>query len=185
MSQQPCPNAPDLDTLTALFYDVPEELGRFVEVTATEMPADFQMLLAHEHHMTVTVERFHHSPVDVQVLQRRMEDTHYARKILLARQSDSGVVQFGIMRINFDYLDQAVQDEIRREQLPLGRILISHNVLRRVRLASLWEVTAGPDLSRMFNMPLEGVTYGRTALIECNGEPAVELIEIVTPITTS
>jgi hypothetical protein len=30
-------------------------------------------------------------------------------------------------------------------------------------------------------MPVQ-ITYGRTAIIHCDGEPAVELLEIVTPV---
>ena len=60
-------------------------------------------------------------------------------------------------------------------------MLIQNNVLRRVPLASLWRVAAGPELAQLFDMPPRDITYGRTALIECNNEPAVELLEIVTP----
>jgi hypothetical protein len=39
------------------------------------------MLLAHDSHMTVTVERFHNGHVDVRVLETNITPTHYARKI--------------------------------------------------------------------------------------------------------
>ena len=61
-----------------------------------------------EEHMTVTVEEFHHSPVDV-VLAKKTVLPHYARKILLSRQTDGRVVQFGIVRLNFSYLAPEVQ----------------------------------------------------------------------------
>ena len=172
----------DLDTLVALFYRDPALLGQFELVSAHEMPADYQTLLAHQNHMTVTVERFHISPVDVRVLSSQMTGTHYARKILLARQSDGVIVQFGIVRINFAFLDDDVRREIESRSRPLGRILIEYNVLREVELVSLWRVTPGEDLRSQFNLPPGVATYGRTALIHCNGEPAVELLEIVTPV---
>jgi chorismate-pyruvate lyase len=165
----------------ALFYESPGELGQFVERPAAELPAVYQKLLAHNHHMTVTVERHHGSLVDVKVLERRISDEHYARKILLTRQADGRVVQFGIVRLNLAYLDEAVRREIEAQQTPLGRILIQHNVLREVELFKLLEVRPGPDLCRLFGMTPSQRTYGRTALIHCNGEPAVELLEIVTP----
>jgi hypothetical protein len=34
----------------------------------------------------------------------------------------------------------------------------------------------------MFDIGPADTTYGRTAVIDCNGEPAVELLEIVTPV---
>ncbi|HEY4310493.1 MAG TPA: hypothetical protein VGN12_13665 [Pirellulales bacterium] len=178
----PQPLTPDLATLVALFYDSPPTLGSFDCVEARDMPLRFASLLAHEEHMTVTVERFHKSSVDVTVLDRQITPSHYARKILLSRQSDGGVVQYGIMRVNFAYLEPIVRRQIEAEDTPLGRVLIQNNVLRRVHLASLWRVTAGEELARLFDMTPGEITYGRTALIMCNEEPAVELLEIVTPL---
>ena len=178
----PQPVTPDLQTLMSLFYGSSANLGQFEEVAATDMPAVYARLLAHEEHMTVTVESFHQSPVDVRVIDTLITQTHYARKILLQRQSDGHVVQFGIVRLNFSYLSPEVRAEIESQETPLGRILINHQVLREVQLASLWRVDCGPDLRKLFNIDADrAITYGRTALIYCNGEPAVELIEIVTP----
>lgn len=176
---------PDLAALVALFYPDPAQLGLLELVTAESMPAVYRRLLAHNAHMTVTVEKFHHSRVDVRVLDRRRQPPHYARKILLARQSDGRVVQFGLMRVNFDYLDAEVQSEIEREQTPLGRILIEHNVHRRVRLSKLWRVVPGADLQNLLALDAPTVTFGRTAMVECNGEPAIEVLEIVTPEPTA
>ncbi len=132
--------------------------------------------------MTVTVEAFHRSPVDVQVLETSLSGQHYARKILLARQSDGGIVQFGIVRINFAHVSPAVRREIESQRVPVGRVLIQHNVLRKIHLLRLWKVTPGPDLRRLFGLATSAPTYGRTARIDFGGEPAVELLEIVTPL---
>jgi chorismate-pyruvate lyase len=131
--------------------------------------------------MTVTVERYHESKVDVKVLDRLRTDTHYARKIILTRQSDGRVVQFGIMRIHLQVLSAAVRAEIESERTPLGRILIQHDVLRKIHLMSLWKIAPGEDLCRIFGLRTPTTTYGRAAVIDCNDEPAVELLEIVTP----
>ena len=172
---------PDLDTLIGLFYENPDELGVFAEVEAGELPQPYKELLDHNAHMTVTVEEFHGGPVDVQVLQTRQVDNRYARKILLTRQSDRRVVQFGIVRLSFDVLSDDVRREIISQQTPLGRVLIEHNVLREVELASLWRVEPGEDLRKLFGLEKMADCYGRTALIYVGGEPAVELLEIVTP----
>jgi chorismate-pyruvate lyase len=173
---------PDLDTLVGLFYPQPELLGRFEEVESHELSRDYRMLLAHDSHMTVTVERFHNTPVNVRVLESQLTGQHYARKILLARQNDGVVVQFGIMRLDFAAVSPEVRREVESQQTPLGRILIRHNILREVHLTKLWRVTPGEDLRRLFGLADDQVTYGRTAIIDCDGEPAVELLEIVTPV---
>jgi chorismate-pyruvate lyase len=175
---------PDLEALIGLFYSQPERLGEFEKVSASDMPAAYHDLLIHEHHMTVTVEIFHRSPVDVRVLRKHITATHYARMILLARQSDGQVVQFGIMRVHLASLSNEVRGEIESERAPLGRILIEHDVLRRIRLGRLWRVAPGPDLAAWlapgYSPP--PITYGRTAMIDCDGQPAIELLEIVSPL---
>jgi chorismate-pyruvate lyase len=173
--------SPDLEHLVKLFYDSPGDLGEFQEVKSHEMPAVFQKLLAHDEHMTVAVEAHHGTPVDVNVLETYVTPTHYSRKILLRRQTDREVVQFGIVRLNLHFLDPEVRQQIEQGRIPLGRVLIEHNVLRNVRLLSLWKVTPGTELLNLFGMEKPDTCYGRTALIYCNGVPAVELLEVVTP----
>lgn len=171
----------DLYALIGLFYARPEDLGVFEEVLLSSMPEPYRELLAHTDHMTVTVEQFHQSPVDVHVHQTHVTASHYARKISLTRQSDGRVVQFGIMRINLAVLSPEVRREIESQQTPLGRILIQHDVWRKIHLMSLWRIEPGADLCQILGLPQPQVTYGRAAVIDCNGEPAIELLEIVTP----
>jgi chorismate-pyruvate lyase len=182
MVMHPAPIKPELATLVGLFYADRAELGVFEAVAPAAMPAYYQRLLAHQNHMTVTVEAYHNSHVDVEVLESHLrDDRYYSRKILLRRQSDGAVVQFGIVRLNFDYVSEQVRQQVESRRAPVGRILIQNNVLREVRLFQLWKVTPGPDLRALFNIPAGAVTYGRTAIIDCNHAPAVELLEIVTP----
>jgi len=179
---QPSRLTPDeLYALIGLFYARPEELGQFEEVLLSRMPEPYRELLAHTEHMTVTVEQFHNSPVDVHVHKTLITPTHYARKISLTRSSDGRVVQFGIMRVNLSMLPAEVRREIEAQQTPLGRILIEHDVLRKIHLMSLWRVEPGADLCSIFGLAAPETTYGRAAVIDCNGEPAIELLEIVTP----
>lgn len=158
-----------------------DDLGQFQRVSPEVMPSPYRELLAHEHHMTVTVERWHGSLVDVQVLERQAVDDYYARKILLRRQDNRRVVQFGIVQLRFEFLDANVRAEIESCSRPLGRILIQHDVLRDVDLHGLWRVLCGAELADYFGCPTGTLTFGRTAMIHCNGEPAIELLEIVAP----
>jgi chorismate-pyruvate lyase len=165
-----------------LFYSSPAELGRFEKASAEAMPEAYRRLLVHNHHMTVTMEEFYGSPVNVRVLQAKREGSHYMRRILLGRQSDQQIVQFGNVRLNFDMLSPEVRGEIESQTAPLGRILIRHNVLREIELVAVWRVTPGPDLQQLFGITPQQITYGRTAIIHCDGEPAVELLEIAAPL---
>jgi hypothetical protein len=60
-------------------------------------------------------------------------------------------------------------------------VLIEHNIMREVQLASLYHVQPGTDLLRLMGMPTRAVTYGRTAFIYLDGYVAIELLEIVSP----
>ena len=101
--------------------------------------------------------------------------------ILLARQRDGRVVQFGIMRIWFGYCGPAVREEILAGRTPLGRILIEHDVLRRIEPTEYLRVIPGKPMTEWFGLDRPRPTYGRLALIHCNGKPAVELLEVVAP----
>jgi chorismate-pyruvate lyase len=172
---------PALDHLAGLFYAQLAELGTFEEVLAETVPQPYRRLLAHHEHMTVSVEQYHGCKVDVEVLASQQNGDYYSRKIVLHRQSDGRVVLFGIPRLNLRLVDDEVRQEILSQRTPLGRVLIEHDVLREVQLASLYRVTPGPDLVRLMDLNPTRTTYGRTAFIYCDGYPAVELLEIVSP----
>lgn len=173
------PPSVDLHELVSLFFPRTEDLGSFTEREPTSLPPAYQQLLAHNAHMTVTVESFHKSLVDVHVHRTDINDTRYAREITLSRQSDGRVVQYGIVRLNHEYLDPEVWQEIASQKIPLGRVLIQHNVLREVVLEKLWHVEAAEPLAGHLAVHAGDTVFGRTAMIFCNKEPAIELLEIV------
>lgn len=169
----------ELESLIALFYDDVQQVGQIELVDAEKVTQPSRQLLDHEHHMTVTVERFHGCPVDVQVLQSRIDGDHYSRKILLTRHRDGKVVQFGIVRMDRTQLAKPVREAIESQEVPLGRILIENDVLRRVKLVGLCKVSASKEVAGYFGCTEGEVLFGRTALIYCDGQPAIELLEIV------
>ena len=91
--------APTLDHLYGLFPHSPDR-PTAVEIAGRDVPQPYHKLLVHTEHMTVTVEEYYRSPVDVRVLECRRQGNDYARKILLTAQSTGRVVQFGLVRIN-------------------------------------------------------------------------------------
>lgn len=171
----------DLAALVGLFYPTdPDTLATFTQVPPDSLPTIPRQLLDHDAHMTITVEAFHGSPVAVQVIRSQESDDWYAREILLCREDTGAVVQYGIVRLRPDQFHPDVWAEIRGKQLPLGRVLIRHDVFRQVERIALWRVTAGPALADFLRVSLGSTVYGRTARIICDGKPAIELLEIVT-----
>lgn len=179
-------DAVDLDVLVSLFYgDRGDRLAHFVPVGNHQMPAEYRQLLDHDSHMTIAVESFHDSPVDVRVERSALAQGRYAREILLVAQKTGRVVQYGIVRLRPDLLQSDVWREIEAGDTPLGRVLIRHNVFRQVERVALWKAIAGPALANLLQMRQGGETFGRTARIFCDGEPAIELLEIVSPVDDS
>ena len=169
----------DLAEFAGLFYPQLAELAEFRAVEADDMPEPYRGLLAHDEHMTESVEAFHGEPVDVQVVAERRDGETYARTSVLLTHSAQRRVQLGIMQINFAGLPEPVRAAIIAGGTPLGRILIRHNVLRRVELIQLWRVKPGPALRLHLELSAEQPIFGRTARILVGGRPAVALLEIV------
>jgi chorismate-pyruvate lyase len=171
---------PDLDTLFSLFPPAADKPA-YERVPAAEVPHPYHALLVHEHHMTVTVEAYHGDLVNVRLLAKTRQQSFYARKIVLPLQKTGRIVLFGIVRINLDYCSAPVRAAIEAENTPLGRILIEHNVFRRIELVGLLKIQAGPLQQAWFQTDRPGPYYGRLAIIHCDEQPAIELLEIVAP----
>ncbi|QDT09702.1 hypothetical protein [Planctomycetes bacterium K23_9] len=170
-----------IEELLAEFYGAPADFAQLGDFCSTDtVPAPFDTLLNHNEHMTVTVESFYGDKVTVDVHRTAYDGDWYAREITLATEKTGRIVQYGIVRLNTKSLDPVVWQRIESQEVPLGRVLIEHNVLREVQLCELWRVTAGQSLSELLHVPVGETVYGRTALIFCDGEPAIELLEIVT-----
>jgi hypothetical protein len=174
---------PNLTTLFGLFFDA-DQIPDCVPVPADDVPSPYRDLLVHTHHMTVTMEAFHNSRVTVQVLAVKQTPDWYARKILLRKQSDNAIVQFGIARVRLRFCSEAVQEKILEQKTPLGRILIEHNVLRRIEPMLHFCVPPQPVLEEWFGPAGAGLeTYGRMGVIHCDEQPAIEVIEISAPVS--
>ena len=168
----------ELKSLTDIFPETAPLIEQAEHVPSATVPEPYRKMLAHDQHMTVTMESFHNCLVDVKIIDRKLEGDIYTRKILLLKSGTDQVVQFGIVRFDLQYVTESVREEILSGETPLGRILINQNVLRHLDLGAVLRITAGPGLAEYLHMLSGGVTYGRLATIFCNKSPAVDLLEI-------
>lgn len=176
-------NPPDeLMKLLSLFLRREKLVERINQIPVSATPELYRPLLVHEQHMTLAMEQFHQSSVAVQILEARNEGDHYCRQTLLQRSDTGSPVQFGIARVNLQSIPGAVREEILAGQLPLGRVLINHDVQRRIELRAIFEITTGRELAERLHMREGEITYGRTATIFCHHAPAVELLEVSAPL---
>jgi hypothetical protein len=167
----------ELNALTDLFAGDPL-IAQADHVSRHQTPEPYKSLLVHEHHMTVTMEKYHNTSVDVQVLDEMQVDNLYHRKIVLVKSGTDEVVQFGIVRFNFEFVTVEVRDHILEGKIPLGRILIDYNVLRHIDLGAILRIKAGPGLAKHMQLEEGQITYGRMATIFCNHRPALDLLEV-------
>jgi chorismate-pyruvate lyase len=174
--------APTFDHLYRLFPDSPDR-PEAVEVPASELPEPYYKLLVHTHHMTVTVEEFYGSPVDVRVLNCRRTGNEYARKILLTLKNDPRrVVQFGLVRINLGVCPEPVRSAIVEGKTPLGRVLIQNDMLRRIEPVAFLRVALSAAMAEWFGVAPGTETFGRLGVIYTGDRPAVEVLEILAPV---
>lgn len=153
-----------------------------VTISESAIPEPYRQLLVHPHHMTVTVERYFGGPVNVVVLDRHQVGGVYARKILLTLADTGQVVQFGIVRIRLELCNAPVRAAILAEKTPLGRILIDHDVMRRIEPTEYLRIRTDDQLTSYFVMDIPEDVWGRLAVIHCDNRPAIELLEILAPV---
>ncbi|MBM4096553.1 MAG: hypothetical protein FJ261_07235 [Planctomycetes bacterium] len=168
---------PFLERLLRCFPDEPAIEPDYPKI----IPEPYSGLLAHDHHMTVALERHHGYPVEVTILQSRISGEEYHRRIVLTTRGSSKVVLYGLVRLQLSLVPREAREEILEEKKPLGRVLIERSVLRRVEHMALLRFSSRPvDMAR-FELSGPCQLYGRLAYLHCDDKPAIELLEVVRP----
>ncbi len=181
-SESECPADSRLLSLLELFPGDWLTPSGMEGVSALHVPEPYRRLLVNRHHMTVTLEEHHGSPVRLEVLARRDGGADYARKLILRAGPENRVVLAGIMRFHLQHANREVRRAIFDERVPLGRILSENDVLRRIEPYAFLRIRLSHGLHRIFSaLPSAAVTFGRVACIYCHNSPAVELLEIAAP----
>lgn len=148
-------------------------------VQPNDIPHPTDALLVHHEHMTEVLQRRYGRAVDVHVLDEHLDGNSYTRKISLT-SGGGPVVEWGIVRLDFAFVADAVRDEILVKRVPLGAILIKHGVHRRIKPRWFLRFPPGGPLLTLFSDTSPEALYGRIGTIYCNECPAIELLEIVT-----
>ena len=105
----------------------------------------------------------------------------YSRILNLIGEKTGKIVLFGLMRVRMEFLPPNVQGEILARKEPLGRILIRNEIMREIELIKLLKIDAFPAREHWFHSKEQKPYFGRVALIHCQGLPAIELFEVVSP----
>ena len=168
-----------LDSLCHWFYEDRLSAEGCEPVLAANLPPALRDLLVHNEHMTSKLEAYHRAQPVLRMLHERRDGNLYGRNIELVVPHEH-VVEFGIVRIDLNYTPDAVREQILEKTIPLGDILVQGNVLRRIE--PRWYFTFSPDSALAAHFPHHAgdLLAGRVGVIFCDGEPAIELLEVVT-----
>ncbi len=168
------------------FLDADKILQHARVVHESDVPDPFRRLLVHHDHMTTTLRDYHDAPIGLSVLDHELTDDTYTRKIILTlagspatRADTPSVVEFGIVRIDLAQVPDVVRSEILQRTIPLGDILIQHDILREIEPKWYLAIDPPSPLLKHFDKPLSATVYGRIGIIHCNGSPAIQLLEVV------
>jgi hypothetical protein len=181
---QPALGSTPYPTLESLYSALPEPLSLPVyhHIAPEQVPEPFHHLLVHSQHMTIAMEAHYRCKIAVHVLQRRRFDGWYARRIVLHPKGTEQIVQGGLVRIHLSMLDADVQQAILREDTPLGYVLISHDIMRQIEVTNYLRFEPGPAMEAWPGFDPNKPSFGRLGILHCDGQPAIELLEIVPPM---
>ena len=167
-----------LESLCQWFYEDRLSAEGCEPVQPEQMPAAARDLLVHNEHMTLRLQAHYGGPVELRVLQHRLDGNLYVRNIVLTLAGTERVVEFGIVRLDMGFTSQEVRDQILARKRPLGDILIEHDVLRRIEPRWFFRFDGDSPITAHFGNE-GGEAYGRLGTIYCDNQPAIELLEVV------
>ncbi len=185
------PRLADYETVEDAFIDLcsglcSSEVGRRCcePIEASQSPSPFAELLVHNDHMTSRLREHHGQPIALRVLDEVHEEPLYRRKIVLTLDGTDRVIEFGVVRIDFRFTPPEARTAILEQRVPLGDVLMSCAALRRIEPRWYVKLSARCPIFAEFSDPALTEVYGRIGTIYCNGDPAVELLEVVTTART-
>ncbi len=148
-------------------------------VDSAEMPETARRLLVHQEHMTPRLREHHGRELRLDVRADRLDGDHYTRKIKLIVTGGEEIAEFGIMRIDLRFVPASARAAILERRIPLGDVLVTHGVLTRVEPWAYLRMPAPSPIMACLGRAESAAAYGRLATIHCNGNEAVELLEVV------
>lgn len=175
----PTPARQTLKELCAPFFEDLQWVDRCEVFNSAQMPPSAQTLLAHGGHMTATLRLHYPGMIYLNVVADCAQGKFYRRRILLTLDNPHRVVEVGVVRLNLELMPQGARKSILEKKAPLGDILAAHGVMTKVE--PRWFIRFPPDspVVECFERGPEVAAFGRVATIHCNGEEAIELLEVV------
>jgi chorismate-pyruvate lyase len=157
-----------------------QTLPPLTEIDGHAMPEPYRSLLVHQHDMTPTLEKFHHSPIHLQVLGRRRKDDAYFREVVLRLDRKNQPVEFGAIKINLDRFTPEAREQILTERLPLGHILHKYKIPHTSRPRAYLRLASDKLINQVLELTGAQVLFGRrNTLYNPEQQSLAEIVEIL------
>jgi hypothetical protein len=169
--------------VSRLWESVPGDPVARVEVIAPEdMPQPYRRLLVHTSDMTSTLTDYYGEPIALTVLDRVVRSGWLARRSLLEVTRTGQPIEFGVIRIHLDILDEPVRSQVLEGHVPLGGLLNDHAIGYRSCPGGFLRVHSSGAIQRAFGLDRPARLYGRcNCLSDLAGRTIAEVVEILPP----
>ncbi len=148
-------------------------------VPPNQIPQPYRSLLVHDVDMTMTLERHFGDRVTLRPLSTFTVGRSYFRRVLLVQEYSGRPVEMGAIRIRLDAFSQRVQAKIRRNEIPLGRLLKEGKVEYRSHATAFLAITPNAEMMGVFWMREPRTLYGRRTEVIRSGSKVGDIVEVL------
>ena len=148
-------------------------------IAPAKIPQPYRSLLVHQNDMTLTLEAHFGGRVVLRPLSTFTSGPWYYRRVLLAQEYSGRPVEMGAIRMKLSALPRKVQAEIRRNQVPLGRLLRDAGVDFTSMPRQFFAVVPNDEMMGVFWMREEKTLYGRRTEVMLDGRAIGDIVEIL------
>jgi chorismate-pyruvate lyase len=152
------------------------------QIREEELPRPYRELLAHQHDMTPTLEKFHGDKIHIHALRRDQRNGYYFREVVLELDRDDTPVEFGAIKINLNLFTARARQLILGEREPLGHILADCEVVHSSRPKAYLKLEADELIGGALRVERGTFLFGRrNTLFDPQMQPLAEIVEILPP----
>ena len=148
-------------------------------VQPSDIPLPYQSLLVHDTDMTLTLERHFGGQVTLRSLSTFTSGSSYFRRVLLVQEYAGQPVEMGAIRIKLDAFSSRLQQQILRNETPLGRLLVDSRFPYVSHVKDYLALTPNPEMMGVFWMREPRTLYGRRTEVVHRGRKIGDIVEIL------
>ncbi|HEY8550264.1 MAG TPA: hypothetical protein VIL35_09935 [Vicinamibacterales bacterium] len=149
------------------------------EVDPASIPMPYRALLVHQRDMTLTLEEHFGGRVVLRPLSTFSSGAWYGRRVLLVQEYSGRPVEMGAIRLKLTSLPPHIQAEIRRNEIPLGRLLRDGGVDFTSRPRAFFTVVPNGEMMGVFWMREPRPLYGRRTEVIHDGRHIGDIVEVL------